>query len=66
MLSYSRNVSFTITEANQNILTIAVVKNAIKDRLNIDDVEYERKLKEGGFDMKFDLFCSATTISINM
>lgn len=65
MAGYSRNIAFTTTEENQNILTIEAIKNAIIERLKISQSEYDRRIDNEGFDMKFDVFCSATKISIN-
>lgn len=66
MLTYTKNIPFVTTEANQNILTTTNIKNAIKERLAItSDTDYNRILNSTGFSMSFDIFCSATKVSIN-
>lgn len=61
------NVAFTTTIANEDILQINEVKNAIKDRMAINtDEDYQIMLSSGMIRLEFDLyFNGSNTVSIN-
>lgn len=64
--SYFRNISFTTTATDYELLTDTNIQAAIMERLGITDAdEYTTKLTTGLIGLQFQIFANATRVSIN-
>ena len=62
---YARNIKFTTTSANQEILEIKEVKDVLFSMLNAKNQEEYQMLISNGIDTNVDIFTSETRIQIN-
>lgn len=62
---YARNIKFTTTSANQEILEIKEVKDVLFNMLNAKNEEEYKMLISNGIDTNVDIFTSETRIQIN-
>ena len=62
---YARNIKFTTTSANQEILEIKEVKDVLFSMLNAKSEEEYQMLISNGIDTNVDIFTSETRIQIN-
>ena len=64
-MSYARTVNFTTTEANQDILNIPAVREAMKLVSKADDDMEFDLMRRSGIYMRADVFISNTQVSVN-
>lgn len=62
---YARNIKFTTTSKNQEILEIKEVKDVLFNMLNAKNEEEYKMLISNGIDTNVDIFTSETRIQIN-
>lgn len=62
---YARNIKFTTTSKNQEILEIKEVKDVLFNMLNAKNEEEYKMLISNGIDTSVDIFTSETRIQIN-
>lgn len=62
---YARNIKFTTTSANQEILEIKEIKDVLFSMLNAKSEEEYQMLISNGIDTNVDIFTSETRIQIN-
>lgn len=62
---YARNIKFTTTSADEEILNIAEVKAVLYDMLGADSEEEYQMLVSNGIDTNIDVFTTETRIKIN-
>ena len=64
--SYFRNISFTTTSADYELLTDTNIQAAIMTRLGLTtNAEYTEKLTTGLVGLQFQIFANNTRVSIN-
>lgn len=62
---YARNIKFTTTSKNQEILEVKEVKDVLFNMLNAKNEEEYKMLISNGIDTNVDIFTSETRIQIN-
>lgn len=62
---YARNIKFTTSAANEEILNIAEVQAVLKNMLSCDNDTDFNAIMSRGIDMNVDVFTHGTRIKIN-